>query len=50
MNFKVLSIHLFRKLSQSCADQIIQDSIMYRFLVFPGQTKMSWKEIDHSEV
>ena len=34
----------FRELPRHCADQLIQDAIMYRFLVFREQEKMSWKD------
>ena len=42
----ILLIHyvLFRDLPRHCADQLIQDAIMYRFLVFRDQEKMTWKD------
>ena len=35
---------LFSSISQSCANQLIQDSMMYRFLLFPDQQSMTWKD------
>ena len=34
----------FSELPRHCADQLIQDAIMYRFLVFRDQEKMTWKD------
>ena len=31
-------------MSRSCADQLIQDAVMYRFLIFHDQNDMSWKD------
>ena len=35
---------IFRELPRHCADQLIQDAIMYRFLVFRDQEKVTWKD------
>ena len=35
---------VFSSLSQSCANQLIQDAMMYRFLLFPGQDSMTWQD------
>ena len=36
-----------RSLTQACANQLIQDAIMFRFLVFSGQTTMTWQDEIH---
>lgn len=33
-----------KTLSQPCAIKLIQDAMMHRFLVFPGQTSMTWQD------
>ena len=33
-----------RTLSQRCADKLIQDAIMFRFLIFPNQNSLSWQD------
>ena len=42
-------IYLFfpRSLTQACANQLIQDAIMFRFLLFSGQTTMTWQDEIH---
>ena len=42
-NFPI-SFKNFREFPRHCADQLIQDAIMYRFLVFREQEKMTWKD------
>ena len=34
-------------MTQACANQLIQDAIMFRFLVFSGQTTMTWQDEIH---
>ena len=34
----------YRNLTRSCADQLIQDAVMYRFLVFHDQNSLTWKD------
>ena len=39
-----------KSLDQECADKLIQDAIMYRFLLFPGQNSLTWQdEINFTE-
>ena len=41
---KVTGVLSLGDLSPECADQLIQDAIMFRFLLFPGQTSMTWQD------
>ena len=34
-------------MTQACANQLIQDAIMFRFLLFSGQTTMTWQDEIH---
>ena len=39
-----------KHLSQACADKLIQDALMFRFLLFPNQLELSWQdEINFTE-
>lgn len=39
-----------KQLSQTCADKLIQDAFMFRFLLFPNQLELSWQdEINFTE-
>ena len=39
-----------KSLTQHCADKFIQDALMYRFLLFPGQNSLTWQdEINFTE-
>ena len=33
-----------KTLSQACADKLIQDAFMFRFLIFPDQVDLSWED------
>ena len=46
----MIDVHTYffpRSLTQACANQLIQDAIMFRFLVFSGQTTMTWQDEIH---
>lgn len=39
-----------KALTQNCADKLIQDALMYRFLIIPGQNSLTWQdEINFTE-
>ena len=44
MLITLLFDYCYRNLTRSCADQLIQDAVMYRFLVFHDQDSMTWKD------